>query len=670
MPVAFRRSASAVIAIVADTSIRLIRSVKTFVAVAVLITIVFQKTAKRSPPHNVELVRHEDAFVLASQRNRTIIIPSMKVLPVLALLLASTAVAQQTLHVSTKLVIVDVVVTDAHGQPVKGLKQSDFHLLEGKSPQTITHFDEHSAAAPAKPVVMPKLPPGIFTNFTSVHQSEPVNILLLDTLNTPIADQSYVRDQMLKYLKTSNPATPMAIFGLTSRLLLLQSFTSDPAILKSVIDKKSPGSSILLDPHAQDPNDVADDAAAMAGNTNPTMAAAIRFNAATFETEQQSFALQLRIRYTLDALSQLARYLAVIPGRKNLIWFSGAFPINILPDGDSEGDKFAGTFSMGDELHDTSSLLSRAQVAVYPIDARGLMVSPTMSAANPSSNLSKPGAFSRAESRFSSKTQAEHGTMEDMARATGGRAFYNTNGLAQAVATAIDSGSNYYTLTYTPTDPNWNGAYRTLHLQLDKSTGHGSDTLAYRRGYYATDPDTPHPGKNTAPVTSTPDAVHAAALFGGPSATEILFKVAVLPASKDPEPAAAATNQPDPKATGPWLRYLVQFAADIQNVVHTDDKNHLALNFLTIVYDADGKRINSLLNTVTATPNADQLTALRKTGFQLRQQISVPTKGDYFIRVLINDHLGTRVGATEVPIAAVRNLPPVNLPPPTQPPAK
>lgn len=596
----------------------------------------------------------------------------MNRLPVVTLVLAFAvaAIAQQpapptTLHVSSRLVIVDVVVTDSHGRPVKGLQQSDFTLLEGKSPQTINHFDEHSLAEPAKPVPMPKLQPGVFTNFTPVHQSEPVNILLLDTLNTPIADQSYLRDQLLKYLKTSTSPAPVAIFGLTSRLIMLQPFTADPEILKHALDKKNPTPSVLLDPNARDPNDVADDAASMIQNA--ALAAQIKANVATFEAEQQSFQLQLRIRYTLEALNQLARYLAAIPGRKNLIWFSGAFPINVLPDGDSEGNKFAGTFSMGNELHDTSSLLSRAQIAVYPIDARGLMVSPTMSAENANPNLTKPGAFARSENRFNNKTNDEHGTMNDMAQDTGGVAFVNTNNLAEAVQSAIAAGSHYYTLTYVPTDPKWNGGYRSIRLQLNKSSAHGGETLAYRRGYYAVDPDTPHAGGSAPSLASSPDALHAAMLHGAPSATEVLFKVAVLPASQDAEPAALANNSPDPKAKGPWQRYMVQFAADTRDLLHqdpADGKDRFSVDFVTLVYDADGNRINAIASTISATPTPQQIESLHKSGLQLRQQISIPLKGDYTVRLVVSDQLATHLGAVEIPLASIKNLPALNLPPP------
>ena len=101
-----------------------------------------------------------------------------------------------TLHVSSKLVILDVVVADPHGTPIKGLKQSDFAVLEGKSPQTIASFEEHSAADPVKLPPLPKMPAGVFTNFSPAPENSAVNVLLLDALNTPLADQAYVRQQI------------------------------------------------------------------------------------------------------------------------------------------------------------------------------------------------------------------------------------------------------------------------------------------------------------------------------------------------------------------------------------------------------------------------------------------------------------------------------------------
>jgi len=100
-----------------------------------------------------------------------------------------------------------------------------------------------------------------------------------------------------------------------------------------------------------------------------------------------------------------------LPGRKNLIWFSGSFPINILPNEDLL-NPFSVVASAEDEFRETSNLLARSQVAVYPIDARGLMTMPMMSAANSGSKYTRnPTAFGKDLSTFYSQSADEQSTM-------------------------------------------------------------------------------------------------------------------------------------------------------------------------------------------------------------------------------------------------------------------
>ena len=148
--------------------------------------------------------------------------------------------AAPTIKTRAQIVIVDVVVTDKNQNPVHNLKQSDFNVLEGNTPQTISHFEEHIYPNPKAPPAehLPAMPPGVFTNFTSVPPGDALNIILLDTLNTPMLDQTYVHSQLKQYLNTAKPGVRTAIFGLTSHLILLQGFTTDPEILKSIVNKK------------------------------------------------------------------------------------------------------------------------------------------------------------------------------------------------------------------------------------------------------------------------------------------------------------------------------------------------------------------------------------------------------------------------------------------------
>jgi len=228
-----------------------------------------------------------------------------------------------TLHARSDLVIVDVVVTNAKQNAVHGLKSFDFTLLEDKVPQRIASFEEHAAAHIAKPPPLPPMPPGTFGNYTPAPASGPMNVLLLDALNTPTSAQDYVRKQLLQYLKQVPPGTRIAIFGLNPRLVLLQGFTSDVDLLRTAVFGKGKGkaSDFLGDPR----DSIADFMTSTTGGD--PVASQMIANVKQFEAKHTSYELQMRQLYTLAAMDQLARYVGSIPGRKNLIWFSGSFPL-------------------------------------------------------------------------------------------------------------------------------------------------------------------------------------------------------------------------------------------------------------------------------------------------------------------------------------------------------
>ena len=573
---------------------------------------------------------------------------------------------QTTIHANTDLVVVDVTVSDGQN-PVHHLTAADFAVTEDGKPQTLNVFEEHTAGPPPPLLPEPKFAPGMFSNFSSTPQTGALNILLFDKLNTPQVAQMEVRNQVLKFLKEAPRGTRMAIFSLTTDLKLLQGFTTNPELLRALVEGKkgNPGASPLMNDAVQGDAPGADDPmmdAATAALGNDPSAAMILANLQQFEAEQQSFQLQLRARYTLDALNQLARYMSNLPGRKNLIWFSGSFPINILPDPDLE-NPFAIVASAEDEFRETVDLLSRSEVTVYPIDARGLMTEPMMNASNSgSSSMRTPGGFAKSSAKFFQQTADEHGTMNAMAQATGGKAFENTNDLARAVGQAINAGSNYYTVAYAPTNRDWNGAYRKIQVKVDKP----GVTLAYRRGYYADDPvgkTHQNQAQNSASDPRKYSAIRSAMLHGGPDPTQFIFVADVRPSTTETETALAQGNQASNKIEGPYRQYTVTFLANPKQVnwsVSVDGVHHCVLEFLTFVYDSDGKLINMQTNGIGAGIAADKFDSALKTNIGYTQQISVPAKGEYYLRLGMHDGNSDHVGALEVPVAVVAKLPPAN----------
>jgi VWFA-related protein len=574
-----------------------------------------------------------------------------------------------TIHTNADLVVVDVVATDAQQDPVHHLAASDFTILEDGKPQTVKVFEEHAAAPAVQLPPLPKLDPGSFTNYSPAPANGALNILLFDKLNTPMNAQSVVRDQVLKFLKEIQPGTRVAIFTLTTRLSLLQGFISNPELLRALVEGKkgNPGGSPLMTDQMRGDQPGADDTMMDAANDalgNDPDAATILANLQQFEAEEQSFQIQLRQRYTLDAMNQLARYMSMLPGRKNLIWFSGSFPINILPDSDLQ-NPFAVVASAEDEFKETVDLLTRSQVAVYPIDARGLMTAPMLDASQNGSTMTRtPNGFAKANTKFLQNTSDEHGTMNQMAEATGGKSFVNTNGLKEAVEKAIETGSNYYTVAYTPTNRDWNGNYRKIQVKLDRP----GVSLAYRRGYFANDPNKPahrnQPG-GAAPDATQYSALRSAMMRGGPDPTELVFLADVRPTSADFESSLAPGNQAVKKTSGPYRRYDINFITNPSEVncpSTPDGVHHCSLDFLTFVYDSDGTLLNMQTNAVNVGFSDADYASLMKRRLSFRQQISVPAKGEYYLRLGMRDRATDNVGAVELPVVAVAKLAPASAP--------
>lgn len=539
-----------------------------------------------------------------------------------------------TLHAQAKLVVVDVVVTDRDHHPIHNLKQQDFSVLEDRRPQTITSFEEHKALTAAEAAKFPPPPPlplGTFSNFNPAPTNSAVNVLLLDMLNTAWVDQTFVRKQLLDYLKNARPGANTAIFGLSTRLFMLQGFTTDPEILRAVAVKQTGKSSPLLDKPingglAQTGKEMTDEM----GGSLPAD------ELQTFLDVQNSVKETSRAKDTLDAMNLLAHFLSTIPGRKNLIWFSGGFPLSIMPDTtDANVDPFIGMANSELEYRETARLFASSQIAVYPIDARGLI----LGAARPKDDM---------------KLAEPHIIMQQMAEDTGGHAFINTNGLAQAVDTAIDDGSSYYTIAYRPTDQTERGKFRKTEVRLAEQGYH----LEYRHGYYEDDPkSTKHPEAVTATLDSNGSLIFRAMAHGVPSASEILFKARVVPA-----PDAAPGQRRALTGDNFLRRYAVDFAVAPNDIAYTttpDGNRHFHIEFITVAYRSDGAVANRTANDLKGSLTPAQFARLQQTGFPYHQEINLPLKGDYTIRLGVHDLTNNRIGTTELPVAAIKNLPPL-----------
>jgi VWFA-related protein len=582
--------------------------------------------------------------------------------------------ASTVLRTNANLVLVDVVVTD-HGRSVHGLDRSRFHVLEDGREQPIASFDEHKpATAPIAATPQPDLAPNTFTNFPAYPAASAVNVLLLDGLNTPMANQMDVRRQMIQYLGEIPSGASLAIFTLSTRLRLIEGFTTDAAQLTKVLQsaKGTAQQSVVLDPQTDQALDTAiGDMANMTGNTDPISVAGVGALSSMrqFQADMTAFQTDLRVQMTLEAMQQLARYLIGIPGRKNLIWFSGSFPIALDPD-DSLQSPFQAMRSYSDDIRETAGLLSAARVAVYPVDARGLMTPASLDASySPSTNLigatanggrngarrkstaNKP-SISSDEMKAGKQRMEEQFSMQQIAEQTGGEAYVNTNGLKEAVASAVENGSSYYTIGYVPAAHPLDGQFRKIRINLDNR----DLKLAYRHGYYADPPDKPsahNPGQTSLIVAAT---VH-----GAPPSTQILFEARVLPAT---DPLLKGANLPAGPAgeltaslKTPPHRIIADLKIDPHGFLYdssSDGALHSKVEFMLVAYDAEGQRINYLDSGFELGLKAGQFAQTMKTGIRIRLPLDLPA-GHFSLRIAVHDLATGRAGSLEFPILVAAN---------------
>lgn len=552
---------------------------------------------------------------------------------------AMTARAQQSppgapiqapaIKVETRVVLVDVVVTDKQGQAVPALDKNHFALTEDGVPQAISSFEEHIGAAPVESQ-LPPMPPNVFTNFPATRSADSLNVLLLDLLNTQPQNQAFVRQQVAKYLGEVPPGTRLAVFALGSRLRIVRGFTTDfSGLSASLTDKKlgvAPEVSRNLPTESNQYSD-----AEILRQMRKSQAAPSGIEAMeSFQRDEAADRAGARIELTLQAFQHIARYLSAIPVRKNLIWFSDNFPISLFPAARGRVPKNQ------EHIQKTSDMLTAAQVAVYPVSALGILGDPTFDV----SNL----AGSRRE--LLARLSASQIAMETIAEETGGRAFYNSNALADAVKDAVNNGSRYYTLAYSPADHKNDGKFHHIQVRVN-----GAEyQLFYRRGYYADQ------SLAESAAEHGEDPLLPLIGLGMPDFDQIIYKALVAPKNPQP-PANAARAGSNTKLKAPFTRYDVNFAValpDIAMAAEADGSRHGHIEIMLIAFDPDGNILNIVKKSSKLPMDARTYAATQAVGMQIHEEIDVPA-GEVYLRTGIYDLNSGKCGTLGMPLHADPN---------------
>ena len=534
------------------------------------------------------------------------------------------------LRYTSRLVLVDVVAIDHKGNPAMDLKREDFILEEDGKSQQIDAFSFQTPGertGSAAPRTFPKLPPNIVTNAPRYDVTRALTVLLLDGLNTETKSQVYARQEMVKFLEKLPTDQPIAVYALGTKLRLLQDFTSDPTALKKAV--------LAMDGHN---SPVLENPTGGGGNTNPypagileQMGAGMQQQVQQFEQDNNTMQDDLRVELTLASLNALARTLAGYPGRKNLIWLTQSFPLSMLAN--SIGDQASpsprtqlNNRDYSTETARTASILTDAQVALYPVDVGALVGNQVYaSLSNTDENGNYLGrtatgrsaggmqAWDRELSRTGVQQTDAHSSMNELADRTGGKAFYNRNDVEDAIHKTVDDGSTYYTLGYHPQNKDWNGKFRKISVKVRAS----GIKLRYRVGYYAVDPQ----------AYAKMEARRRDAEFGQalnldfPISTAVNFQARVFPPSEQTKHKVVINYGIDPHAI------LFEPGADGQKA---------EMDYAVAAYSKAGQPVKVEVQTLKAALKPDVFEKIMKSYLPCQMQLDLPP-GEYVLRLGVRD---------------------------------
>ncbi len=536
-----------------------------------------------------------------------------------ALVFEAALTAQEPLIKTTTRLVQVSVIAKSHDQPAAGLTQDDFKVLVDGHPQKIAFFSAVSSTDHGTPAPAPTSPAKTFTNVAPQSQSaNAVTVVLLDLINTKLTDRIYAQQQMIKYL-LSIPATDhVAVYSFNGTLRVLHDYTSTmedfqqklAAANGKLVSLTNTGDHGAIDPSA----DGAAFAELMGGRGSGA---------------ERDFYMRNRVLGTLNVLKFIAAHLAQVPGRKNLVWLSGGFPLLF---GNQTTSQFTENFS--DEMDAAVRALSDASVAVYPVDARGLTTPKGFSASQSAPPMTRGGRPGIPKAPTNNYQNDVHMTMQDLAERTGGHAFYNTNDLSGAIHQAVEDSTLTYTLGFYPEDEKHNREFHKLKVEVDKP----SIKLHYRSGYLDL-ADLPKDEKTRAVQVYD-------ALWSPLDATEIPINVQL---SQPLSSAAVLLGQAAPPPSNALDVAVVLDAKGIQ-LEPKADRHSGRVDVLMVQFNKDGSVLGKpAMETVELNMLETTFRKFLTDGLNVKEQLNIlPTATS--LRVIVRDYGSGMIGSVTIPL--------------------
>jgi VWFA-related protein len=514
------------------------------------------------------------------------------------------------ISVSTRLVQVGVIARDKNGL-VGDLTKDDFVVLDRGKPQRISVFSVESSDSAALPA--PPLPHNTFSDLPQYGAATPrsVTIVLLDNLNTLSGNGhetlesgpmwmedlalANAKAHLVEFIRTLDSRDRVAIYGLSESLHVVCDFTNDRDRLLTVL--KNYDTTPKTNREAVEPGAYHTPVPGKEFNANMD-AQALEFAAATNER---------RAMQTTAALQSIASHVANIPGRKNLVWLTSNLP-------------FSGAA--------LARILVPAQIAAYPVDARGLLPRAVPDSANDvvasGSELSSVLGLDHNPAQTDQPIGID--TMEKIAEDTGGRAFVNTNDITSAIRKAIEDSAVTYTLGFYIDAGSLDGKFHELKVQLHRS----GLNLRYPKGYFA-----------LKDASATQDERHnnfLTAIKSPLDSSAIPLQIQV-----------SRVNQPAPNS----LALSGSIGIHDLQLVESDEIRTGALDITVIEQDETGKVLRESTNRINLRFTEKQYPAVLKSGITFRKSVQ-PQGGVTTLRVLVQSPTTAAIGSLIIPLSQLK----------------
>jgi len=514
--------------------------------------------------------------------------------------------AKSTFKARAELVTIPVVVTDKSGTHIQNLKKEDFVVLEDGKEQRITSFDE--IQKPTNPVWRIPTQPGRFSNVLARDAAPTrLTVVVLDMINTPFQDQAFARQALLKFLAESLTGDqPTALLVIRrSGMQVIHDFTTDPKLLVAAL-RKITGEKQPLEP--------ASVAALPSGGDGLSQALQrlMQLERAS-EQEMESFDRRSAVMTTLEVMQQIAQSCAGLPGRKAVIWASGGFPfsINELTMALKEtGPRLSLPTDIWPLYERTWKALNDAQIALYPVDVRGLVNFRHVSA-----------EMGRPEGSYYSHAEWQHfdtvATFQTFAAATGGRAFFDTNDLKAAFQKASEDNSSYYVLGYYLDRTGKTAGWHKLSVKVAQKGAR----IRARSGFFLTREGPEQTDKTGLEIALTSPLAYTAIPITGQW-------LEVLPAMESGKKK---------------VTFLLTMPANFAEI-DEDHNNHALLELAAVARTASGQAAGEMSKTVDVHFKPDSLRQFREHGMDYHGYLNV-APGEYTVRFVVEDRLSGRIGS-------------------------